>query len=460
MFDPCRADAISRLMRPTLLVLLPLLAGSTSPAEPAAVLTGAAAYGDWRADAPGTMRLIRPGDLPPPGATRSSSNGPQGAPLPAHPALRVPAGFKASLWATGLEAPRQLAVAPNGDVFVAETAAGQIRVIRPDPKTGEAGPPSRFSAELEQPFGMAFGPPGDDPRWLYVATDSAVYRFPYRIGDLVARGQPERIVDLGISDGGHSTRTLAFSVDGQRLYVSVGSQSNVATDLPRLSSTDLARSPLGAAWGDEAGRADLLSFDPDGQERRNVATGLRNCVGLAVQPGSGDPYCAVNERDGLGDDLPPDYVTRVRSGAFYGWPWFYIGDHPDPRLPGARPDLAAEVTLPDVLIQAHSAPLGLVFYRHIPGGSADFPAAYDGQLFMTLHGSWNRAKRTGYKVARVDFTEGKPTGRYEDFVTGFVGSDDRVWGRPVGIAEMNDGSLLVGEDENGTLWRIAPGARP
>jgi glucose/arabinose dehydrogenase len=212
---------------------------------------------------------------------------------------------------------------------------------------------------------------------------------------------------------------------------------------------------MGAAWGDNLGRADVLAFSPEGGAPIPFATGLRNCSAEATQPATGALWCAVNERDGLGDDLPPDYATRVEAGAFYGWPWFYLGGHPDPRMGGARMDLAGHVTVPDVLIQAHSAPVGMVFYD-----AGAFPAEYRGDAFVALHGSWNRSKRTGYKVVRLRFQDGKPTGVYEDFLTGFVASDQAVWGRPVGLTVMGDGSLLVSEDANGTIWRVAYRAEP
>ena len=193
----------------------------------------------------------------------------------------------------------------------------------------------------------------------------------------------------------------------------------------------------------------MLAFDPDGGNERVFATGLRNCSGLAVQPGSGDLWCAVNERDGLGDNLPPDFATRVAEGAFYGWPWYYIGSHEDPRHAGQRPDLAGKATVPDVLFDAHSAPLGITFYE---GGQ--FPADFKGSAFVAFHGSWNRAKRTGYKVVRLIIKDGKPTGVYEDFLTGFVADPIRVWGRPVDVAVTKDGALLVTDDEGGAIWRV------
>jgi glucose/arabinose dehydrogenase len=254
--------------------------------------------------------------------------------------------------------------------------------------------------------------------------------------------------------GGHATRDLVFSPDGLTMFVSVGSASNAGTDVPTRDIATVrawdAAHGAGAAWGGEQERADVLAFDPDGGNRRIFATGLRNCTAEAIAPATNALWCVVNERDGLGDDLPPDYATSVRQGAFYGWPWYYVGEHEDPRLKGRRPDLASHVTVPDVLIQPHSAPLGIAFYA-----GDRFPDEYRGDAFVTLHGSWNRAGRTGYKVIRVRFAKGRPTGEYEDFLTGFVASDQAVWGRPVGVAVAQDGSLLVSEDGNGTIWRIA-----
>jgi len=238
------------------------------------------------------------------------------------------------------------------------------------------------------------------------------------------------------------------------MFVSVGSASNIAEEMPEAPAEGLAafvaKHAPGAAWGAQENRADVLAFDPDGGGMWVFATGLRNCSGLTVQPQSGALWCAVNERDALGDDLPPDYVTSVKPGAFYGWPWFYIGDHEDPRLAGLRGDLAKSVTTPDVLIQAHSAPLGITFYE-----GAQFPNAYRGDAFVALHGSWNRAKRTGYKVVRLPFEDGAPTGEYEDFLVGFVADDASVWGRPVDVAVAHDGALLVTDDAGGAIWRVA-----
>jgi len=417
------------------------------------VLAGAAAFGDWHADAPGVWRRITPADLPPPGATPSSSNFARVAAPPATAVPQVPPGFKIGLLASGLSGPRAMRVAPNGDVFVAETRAGRIRVLRAPDGADKASETAVFAAGLGGPFGLAFYPAGPDPQWLYVAMTGSVVRFPYRSGDLKARGEPQPVV-AHLPDGpGHSTRDIAFSSDGTRMFVSVGSASNAAEGLPRRDATAITRFEaehgLGASWGYETDRALVLAFDPQGGGRKTFATGLRNCVGLAVHPQTGDLWCSVNERDGLGDDLVPDYVTRVREGAFYGWPWYYLGAHDDPGHRGERPDLKDKITVPDVLIQAHSASLQLAFYT-----GSQFPAEYRGDAFAAEHGSWNRAKRTGYKVIRVKTKDGVPTGEYEDFVTGFVLSDNAVWGRPVGVAVARDGSLLVSEDANGTVWIV------
>ncbi len=427
---------------------------------PAGVLTGAAAYGDWRGDAPGVQRRITAADLPPPYASRSAGNAPSVDEAPAGALPVVPAGFTVARFAGGLDGPRLIRVAPNGDVFVAETGAGRVRVLRAVDGAAQPERSEVFASGLDGPFGVAFFPPGPDPRWVYVASNNTVVRFPYRAGDMRASGRPETVVpQISPGDGGHSTRDVQFSPDGRRMFVSVGSASNVAQGLPRWSLEQVgpwqAQHGLGAAWGDEAARADVLAFDPDGGNRQAFATGIRNCVGLGVQPASGDLWCATNERDGLGDNLPPDYVTRVREGGFYGWPWYYIGSHEDPRHAGERPDLAGRATVPDVLLQPHSAPLQVSFYPLAAHGPAAFPAQYGGDAFVALHGSWNRAKRTGYKVVRVRLHDGAPTGEYEDFLTGFVRSDDSVWGRPVGVAVAHDGALLVSEDGNGTIWRIA-----
>ena len=439
-------------------VALVLLASATMGAAIAEnggqPLKGKAAFGGWQQDKPGLRRLLTAQDLPP--ISKSTPNFAEVVAMPAGAKPSLPAGFSVEMVASGLGGPRAIRVAPNGDVFVADSAANSVRVFRIP--SGSAKPTQQgvFANGLYQPYGIAFYPLGPNPQWIYIANSDGVVRYPYKNGDLTAAGGPEKIVER-IPWTHHWTRDIAFSPDGKRLLLSVGSGSNVALDMfpePLIKGglqTWIKTKPLGAAWDTEERRADVLSYDPDGRNETIVATGLRNCAGVTVQPATGSLWCVVNERDELGDDTPFEYATAVKEGAFYGWPWYYIGANEDPRHKGARPDLKDKVTLPDVLMQAHSAPLQIAFYD----GTA-FPAEYRGSAFVTLHGSWNRGLRTGYKVVRLLFDKaGKPTGEYEDFMTGFVISDKQVWGRPVGIAVAQDGSLLVSEDGNGTIWRVA-----
>jgi glucose/arabinose dehydrogenase len=431
---------------------LSLLANTAVDAQPAP-LRGPDAFGDWQRDKPGTVRLIRPDDLQKPGATPSTANAPRVVPRPAFSTPQVPPGFKIELFAEGLSDPRIIRTAPNGDIFVVETRTGRIRVLRmPDgasmPSTNEI-----YASGLRQPFGVAFFPHGDNPQWLYVANTDSVVRFAYRNGDLKASGKAETIVASLPHGHVHSTRDIVFTLDDKRMLVSVGSAGNAGEGMGRPPDGLEAWSgthALGAAWGTETDRAAVLAFDPDGKNQKVFATGIRNCVGLAIQPSSGAPWCSTNERDGLGDNLVPDYVTRVRENAFYGWPWFYIGSNEDPKHIGERPDLKDKITIPDVLLQAHSASLGLTFYD-----GSSFPSEYRGDAFAAEHGSWNRSKRTGYKVVRIRLKDGIPTGEYEDFVTGFVVNDSEVWGRPVGVTVARDGALLVSEDGNGAIWRVS-----
>jgi glucose/arabinose dehydrogenase len=295
-----------------------------------------------------------------------------------------------------------------------------------------------------------------------VGNNNSVVRIPYQSGDLQASGPPETIVpQLTQSHGGHSTRDVAFSLDGKRLFISVGSGSNVGESMSKKDGGEAAawdtEHGLGAGWDAETNRATILVTDPEGKlPLRTFANGIRNGVGIAVNPETGDLWTSTNERDGLGDDLVPDYITRVKEGAFYGWPWFYLGNHEDPRHAGERPDLASQVTVPDVLLQAHSASLEMTFYPASETGVAAFPAEYGGDIFAAEHGSWNRSTRTAYKVIRVRLNHGVPTGEYDDFLTGFVVDNRNVWGRPVGVAVAHDGALLVTEDGNNTVWRVAP----
>jgi glucose/arabinose dehydrogenase len=425
-------------------VTAPLLAQTAG-----GVLQGRAAFGDWRADRPGLRRLIRPRDLPAPAPEESVANMVRVVHRTDEKPL-VPVGFTVDLFASGLAGPRQIRTALNGDIFVAESRAGRISVLR-----GDGSAPAKksvFASGLNYPFGIAFYPPGTEAQWVYVAETGRVVRYPYRNGDLAAQGEAETVVPR-LAVGGHATRDVAFSPDGATMYVSVGSGSNDADGMGRLSGARLqdfiADRPLGATWGNETGRANVLAFDPRGRNEKIFATGIRNCVGLAVAA-NGTLWCSTNERDGLGNDLPPDYVTRVRQGSFFGWPWYYIGGNEDPHHRGERPDLKDKVTIPDVLIQAHSASLGMTIYD-----ATQFPADYRGSIFAAQHGSWNRSKRTGYKVIRLIMQDGAPTGEYEDFATGFVINDSTVWGRPVGVTVDKDGALLISEDASGTIWRVS-----
>ncbi|MGX8011035.1 PQQ-dependent sugar dehydrogenase [Mesorhizobium sp. ORM8.1] len=445
------------MLRTAILASLALLLATSAFAQQAdqPLLTGEKAFGNWKSDRPGVRRLIKPEDLQKPYVTDTASSGSDVTDRPEGAKPILPPGFSAELIASGIDNPRVVRVAPNGDLFVADSRANQIRVYRLAEGSAKPAEEAVFAKGLTRPYGIAFYPPGDKPQWVYVANSNSVVRFAYRDGDLEASGKPQTVV-ADIPAKHHWTRDVAFSPDGKTLYLSVGSGSNVAEDMSARPKGGLGKwaksEPLGAAWGSEEGRADVLACDPGGKNRRVVATGLRNCAGMTVQPTTGALWCVVNERDELGDNIPFEYATTVKDGAFYGWPWYYIGSNEDPRHKDARPDLAGKVTVPDVLIQAHSAPLNIVFYD---GGN--FPAEYKGDAFVALHGSWNRGVRTGYKVVRLKFKNGKPTGEYEDFATGFVISDDEVWGRPVGLAVAKDGALILTEDGNGTIWRITHG---
>jgi glucose/arabinose dehydrogenase len=400
------------------------------------LLTGDAAKGDWTTDAPGVRRKLTVADLAPPFATKSVDNGAKIVTRPAGAAPRVPEGFRVDLFTSGLSAPRMARTAPNGDLFVVESESGRVRVLRDTDGDGKADLVQIYAEGLKQPFGVSFHPPGKDAQWVYVANTDSVVRFPYSEGDVKARGPAEVVVnDISgggrLRGGGHWTRDVVFSRDGTKMYVSVGSRSNVSDD-------DL-----------EARRARIFEFTPDGKNERVYASGIRNPVGLAINPQTGDLWTSVNERDELGDHLVPDYVTRVRDGGFYGWPWFYMGGNQDPRHEGKHAELRAKVTVPDVLLQAHSASLGITFVT-----GAQLPVVYRSSAFAAEHGSWNRARRTGYKVITVPTDDGVPRGEYVDFMTGFVTADGDVWGRPVAVAEGRDGSLYVTDDAGNCVWRV------
>jgi glucose/arabinose dehydrogenase len=410
------------------------VAASSAP-RPGELLTGEAAKGDWTTDAPGVRRKLTAADLPAPYATPSADNESTIVPRPDGAWPRVPPGFKVELFAQGLKNPRMARVAPNGDLFVIESEANRVRVLRDADHDGKPEVVAIYAEDLKQPFGVAFYPQSD-PRWVYVANTDSVVRFPYLPGDTQARGPAQLVVDDlsgggRLRGGGHWTRDVVFSRDDRKMYVSVGSHSNVSDD------------------AFEARRARIFEFSPEGKEERVYATGIRNPVGLAVHPVTGELWTSVNERDELGDHLVPDYVTHVRDGGFYGWPWFYLGAHQDPRHQGAHPELADKVVVPDVLLQSHSASLGMTFYV----GQA-FPPAYRLSGFAAEHGSWNRARRTGYKVIQIPMADGHATGEYVDFLVGFVTPKGDVWGRPVAVAEGKDGSLFVTDDAGGCVWRV------
>jgi len=372
----------------------------------------------------------------------------------------VPKGFAVNTFASGMTGPRAMQVAPNGDIFISESNIGRVKVMRPSADGSKAETITVFAQGLRQPFGLAFYPSADKPEWLYVAETNRVVRYPYSVGETVARSFPEIVVaQLSPAGGGHFTRDIVFSPDGKRMFVSVGSQSNIAENMPKKTPEEIQtwerEHGLGAAWGDETNRANVLMFEVGSNKPGKVyASGIRNCVGLTLQRATGDLWCTVNERDMLGDDLVPDYSTRVKEGGYYGWPWYYMGNHEDPRLKGDRPDLAGKAIIPDVPYTSHSASLNLVFYPGNDGKSA-FPNEYVGDGFAVLHGSWNRSSRTGHKVVRVIIKDGKPTGEYEDFMTGMITEDGNAWGRPVGAAVAKDGSLLISDDGANVVYRVS-----
>ncbi|HEV2417675.1 MAG TPA: PQQ-dependent sugar dehydrogenase [Terriglobia bacterium] len=391
-------------------------------------------FTDFRFEKPGTVRKITVADLPAPFATQSAGNGPKIVPRPENMWPQAPAGFKVGLYASGLDNPRLIRTAPNGDVFVAETGAGDIKIFRGLTRDGKPQLVSVFASGLTRPFGINFYPLGANPRWVYVGNTNSIVRFPYHNGDLHASGPPQRLADVpGFRN--HFTRDIQFSPDGKHMFVGVGSASNV--DDPDTHPA-------------EKDRADILEFNPDGSDMRIYAYGIRNPAGLAINPQTGELWCSVNERDALGDNLVPDYITHVQPGGFYGWPWWYMGGHQDPRHAGAHPELKDKVITPDVVLQPHNASLEMTFYE-----GKQFPSEYDGDIFAAEHGSWNRSIRAGYEVIRVPLHHtGHATGEYEDFLTGFVLPDGNVWGRPVGVTVAPDGSLLVTDDGSNSIWRV------
>jgi glucose/arabinose dehydrogenase len=382
-----------------------------------------------------TRYEIKAESLPAPNLEEgAASNPPRVVARPPEAEFQLPQGFEISTYAEGdFRNPRWMALSPNGDVFLADSQANTIHILRDANRDGKVDERFIFADALNQPFGMAFW-----RDYFYVANTNSVVRFRYRPGQTRAEGQPEKVADLpGRGYNQHWTRNIVFNAEGSKMYVTVGSESNVSVE-------------------PEPMRAAITEFNPDGSGKRVFATGLRNPVGLAFYPGTSTLWTTVNERDRLGDDLVPDYLTSVQAGGFYGWPYAYIGQNEDPRRKGENPELVKKAIVPDVLIQAHSAALGLVFYE---GGM--FPQEYRGHAFVALRGSWNRTRRTGYKIIRVPFNQGSAVGGYEDFITGWASDETRreVWGRPVGLLVLPDGSMLITDDGANKIWRVTYRAR-
>lgn len=379
--------------------------------------------------APGVRGQVTDGkkpDLPAPFASKSVNNGAEEAKPPKGFMPTVPPGFKINVYAADFKGPRWMQVAPNGDIFLADTAGGKVVVLRDPQHAGSAQENEAFVSGLKEPYGIVFH---DD--YVYVGDTNELLRFKYDAKTSKRQGEAEHLMDL--PTGGHSTRSLALLPDGKHLLVGVGSQSNVSVESdPR--------------------RAAITICDLDGKNVRQYATGIRNPTGLAIEPSSGVLWTSVNERDGLGNDLPPDYLTSVKDGGFYGWPYSYIGNNPDPRVKPQKPELTAKAIVPDVLLGAHRAPLQFAFYT-----GTQFPESYRGGVFLAEHGSWNRTPRAGYQVVFVPFKNGKPSGDPVPFLTGLVPDPTKteVYGRPVGVAVAPDGSLLVSDDTAGTVYRIS-----
>jgi glucose/arabinose dehydrogenase len=365
--------------------------------------------------------------LPPPFTSKSAGNGPSSAKPPEGFLPTVPVGFHVNVFAKDFKYPRFLAVAPDGDLFVADLGSGQVIVLRDPQRSGTSQQREVFADNLNRPFGIAFH---DD--YVYVGNMNEVVRFRYDKQTSKRLSEKEHILDLP-TGGAHVTRTLAFSADGQKLYISVGSAGNIDINKDQR-------------------RGAVLVADPDGKNSRIFASGLRNAVGLAIEPVTGEVWVSVNERDELGDNLPPDFFTSIKDGGFYGWPYSYIGSNVDPRVQPQKPKLVAKAIIPDVLLGAHVAPLQFTFYT-----GKQFPEQYRGGAFIAEHGSWNRASRAGYQVAFVGFKDGKASADPVPFLTGFVPDPNakNVNGRPVGVAVAADGALLVSDDGADVIYRVS-----
>jgi glucose/arabinose dehydrogenase len=369
--------------------------------------------------------------LPQPFASPSVRNSAQIVAKPDSAQLQVPAGFEVNLYADNVQGPRTMVYAPNGDLFVAQPNAGSVLIVRDKNNDGTADERIVYAEGLAGVYGIAF-----HDGYIYLGKNDSVVRSRYKNGDTQLQGTPEKLITL--PTGGHSTRNILFSRDGKKLYVAVGSASNKNA-------------------GEDPMRAAVSEYNPDGSGHRIFASGLRNPVGMALQPGTDAIWVTVNERDTLGDDLVPDYTTSIKDGGFYGWPYSYIGSNYDPEHQGKMPDLVKRAIIPDVLLPAHSAAVGIAFYT-----GTQFPQRYRNGAFVGLHGSWNRSKLSGYRVVFVPFQNGKPSGPPEDFVTGWIvndGNPGTAWGRPAVPLTASDGSLLISSDVGNKIWRVRYSAR-
>lgn len=383
---------------------------------------------------PGTVISIDIADMPRPYSPASPANPPRTIPKPARAMPSVLPGFTVNAFASGLKDARNLKVAPDGTVFLSEPRINQITLLRDTDNDGRADVIEEFADGFRRPHGIAIG---DD--FVLVGDLNAVWRLPYAAGDTRARADAAQVTGrraLG-DPGGHSTRNVVLHPDGSKFYVAIGSRGNIAEE--------------------PEPRATIQEFVIDGSGQRTFATGLRNAVGVAFYPGTTDLYTVVNERDGLHDELVPEYMTRVQDGGFYGWPYSYLGSHPQPNFYDRRPDLVASAIVPDTLFRSHSAPIGIAFYddEQFPN---EFPPEFQGGAFVTLHGSWNAAQPRGYNVVYVPFVNGKPKNEYMVFASGFWARGETrasVWGRPAGVAVAKDGALLVADDVSHTVWRIS-----
>ena len=454
-------------------------------ALPLAISAQQSPFADYSQQKPGEHHKVTLADLPAPHPSEAVDNGPSVIPRPEGAWPQAPAGFKVTLYAGGDSAPmtraenkqqittdhagtfvmpRLIRTAPNGDLFLSDSQAGTIFVLRGTGPDGKAAHIEKFATGLNHPFGIAFYP-AVNPKYVYVANTFTVVRYPYHTGDLTATGPAETLVpDLPgyaqLRGGGHWTRDIVFTPDEKRFLLSVGSGSNV---------DDADTHPT------EFHRADVLEYTAEGKFLKVYASGIRNCVGEAINPTTGQLWCSTNERDNLGNYLVPDYVTSVKEDSFFGWPWYYFGGKQDPRLPQpcangtgpnhqlpapltedqaktcSRVELSSKVSVPDVLVQPHMASLQMTF---VPTGNGAFPRKFSGDIFAAEHGSWNRLRRAGYEVIRIPMHNGHADGSYEDFLTGFVTPEGKVWGRPVGVTIGKDGSMFVTDDGSRSVWHV------